>query len=161
MLCCVCSQSEPNSPLVECLTPDFQGNLESVTLERARFNSKPLFAVAHSACVCALCRHVSLVAGSGLDVYAHNIETVEALQRFVRDHRANYAQSMSVLRHVKDNFPHLVSRAQTDNATTRRRRSQPVVLDLISLCFPPCAPTLCAPSADQNLHHARLRRDPL
>ena len=53
--------------------------------------------------------HVSLVAGSGLDVYAHNIETVEALQRFVRDHRANYAQSMSVLRHVKQQFPHLVS----------------------------------------------------
>lgn len=35
--------------LVECLTPDFQGNLE----------------------------HVSIVAGSGLDVYAHNMETVE------------------------------------------------------------------------------------
>jgi lipoic acid synthetase len=37
------------STLVECLTPDFQGNLE----------------------------HVSIVAGSGLDVYAHNMETVE------------------------------------------------------------------------------------
>jgi lipoic acid synthetase len=53
---------------------------------------------------------VSLVAGSGLDVYAHNIETVEALQRFVRDHRANYQQSMSVLKHVKDTFPQLITK---------------------------------------------------
>lgn len=53
---------------------------------------------------------MTTVATSGLDVYAHNIETVEALQRFVRDRRANYAQSLSVLKHVKDNFPHIVSR---------------------------------------------------
>ncbi len=52
---------------------------------------------------------MSLVAASGLDVYAHNLETVEALQRFVRDHRANYKQSLSVLKHVKDAFPNLVS----------------------------------------------------
>jgi hypothetical protein len=32
------------------------------------------------------------VALSGLDVYAHNLETVESLQRRVRDHRAGYAQ---------------------------------------------------------------------
>ena len=38
---------------MECLTPDFQGNLE----------------------------HVSIVAGSGLDVYAHNMETVEVCVR--------------------------------------------------------------------------------
>jgi len=69
-------------PLVECLTPDFSGNLE----------------------------HVSLVASSGLDVYAHNIETVEPLQRWVRDRRANYAQSMTVLKHVKEKFPHLITK---------------------------------------------------
>ena len=40
--------------LVECLTPDFGGNLSLV----------------------------EIVAESGLDVYAHNIETVEALQRY-------------------------------------------------------------------------------
>jgi lipoic acid synthetase len=45
-----------------------------------------------------------------LDVYAHNIETVEALQRFVRDRRASYAQSLSVLRHVKDRFPSLITK---------------------------------------------------
>lgn len=59
--------------LVECLTPDFRGDLDAV----------------------------SLVAFSGLDVYAHNIETVKELQRLVRDHRANYQQSLDVLAHAK------------------------------------------------------------
>uniref|UniRef100_A0A7S1ZNM9 Lipoyl synthase, mitochondrial n=1 Tax=Trieres chinensis TaxID=1514140 RepID=A0A7S1ZNM9_TRICV len=59
--------------LVEALTPDFRGELDLVTQ----------------------------VATSGLDVYAHNVETVERLQRRVRDRRAGYEQSMSVLRHVK------------------------------------------------------------
>lgn len=68
--------------LVECLTPDFTGNLT----------------------------HVHTVASSGLDVYAHNIETVEPLQRFVRDRRANYHQSLSVLRYVKQTFPHLITK---------------------------------------------------
>jgi len=36
---------------------------------------------------------VATLAASGLDVFAHNIETVERLQPFVRDKRANYAQS--------------------------------------------------------------------
>lgn len=59
--------------LVEALTPDFRGNLDLV----------------------------SKVATSGLDVFAHNIETVERLQKHVRDRRAGYEQSLSVLRHVK------------------------------------------------------------
>ena len=46
--------------LVECLTSDFRGDLEAV----------------------------SSLANSGLDVYAHNIETVRSLQRIVRDPRA-------------------------------------------------------------------------
>ena len=41
-----------SSILVECLTPDFRGNTEQI----------------------------ELVANSGLDVYAHNIETVKGLQ---------------------------------------------------------------------------------
>ena len=68
--------------LVECLTPDFQGDL----------------------------RLVQAVAASGLDVYAHNVETVEGLQRHVRDHRAGYRQSLSVLAHVKQSFPHLITK---------------------------------------------------
>ena len=59
--------------LVECLTPDFRGDLA---------------AVAH-------------LARSGLDVYAHNIETVDRLQRRVRDGRAGYLQSLAVLRAAK------------------------------------------------------------
>ncbi|KAG1826073.1 mitochondrial Lipoyl synthase [Suillus subaureus] len=59
--------------LVEALTGDFAGNLENV----------------------------SLVAKSGLDVYAHNIETVEELTPFVRDRRATFRQSLKVLEYAK------------------------------------------------------------
>jgi lipoyl synthase len=45
--------------------------------------------------------HVSLVARSGLDVYAHNIETVEELTPYVRDRRATFRQSLDVLQHAK------------------------------------------------------------
>ncbi|CUA71023.1 lipoic acid synthetase [Rhizoctonia solani] len=61
------------SILVEALTGDFQGDLSCV--ER--------------------------VAKSGLDVYAHNVETVEALTPFVRDRRAKFHQSLAVLAHAK------------------------------------------------------------
>ena len=44
---------------------------------------------------------VATLAQSGLDVFAHNIETVERLQPFVRDKRANYRQSMGVLEAAK------------------------------------------------------------
>jgi lipoic acid synthetase len=40
---------------------------------------------------------VKLVAKSGLDVYAHNVETTEALTPFVRDRRATFRQSLAVL----------------------------------------------------------------
>ena len=59
--------------LVEALTGDFAGSLE----------------------------HVSLVAKSGLDVYAHNVETAEELTPFVRDRRATFRQSLKVLEHAK------------------------------------------------------------
>lgn len=59
--------------LVEVLTPDFRGN----------FNS------------------VKTVLKSSPDVFAHNIETVERLQKTVRDWRANYKQSLSVLEYAK------------------------------------------------------------
>lgn len=41
------------------------------------------------------------LATSGLDVYAHNIETVRRLQPYVRDKRAGYDQSLSVLKRAK------------------------------------------------------------
>ena len=68
---------------VECLTPDFAGNMDQV----------------------------SIVASSGLDVYAHNIETVESLTWFVRDPRATYKQSMDVLKHVKEVNPEILTKS--------------------------------------------------
>lgn len=59
--------------LVEALTGDFQGDLEMVRM----------------------------VADSGLDVYAHNVETVEGLTPYVRDRRATFRQSLKVLAEVK------------------------------------------------------------
>lgn len=68
--------------LIECLTPDFQGHDNLV----------------------------DQVATSGLDVFAHNLETVERLQRRVRDYRANYKQSLHVLERAKVAAPHLVTK---------------------------------------------------
>ncbi|KAG0281843.1 hypothetical protein BGZ95_008985 [Linnemannia exigua] len=68
--------------LVECLTGDFQGDMECV----------------------------ARVATSGLDVYAHNIETVEALSAYVRDPRAKFRQSISVLAHAKKAKPGLLTK---------------------------------------------------
>ena len=70
------------SLLVEALTPDFRGELDLV----------------------------ENVATSGLDVYAHNVETVERLQRVVRDRRANYTQSFAVLEHAKKVNPSVLTK---------------------------------------------------
>lgn len=59
--------------LVETLTPDFQGNVESI----------------------------AVLAASGADVLAHNVETVARLSPEVRDPRADYAQSLEVLRQFR------------------------------------------------------------
>lgn len=64
--------------LVEVLTPDFKGNEEFIG---KIVDAKP-------------------------DVFAHNIETVERLQKRVRDPRAGYAQSLRVLQYVKERDPY-------------------------------------------------------
>lgn len=46
-------------------------------------------------------KDIALVARSGLDVYAHNLETTERLTPSVRDRRAKYRQSLDVLEHAK------------------------------------------------------------
>lgn len=63
--------------LVEVLIPDFQGDLDALRI----------------------------VAEAGPDVIAHNIETTLSLTPRVRDPRANYWQSLSVLRNVKKLSP--------------------------------------------------------
>lgn len=55
----------------------------------------------------AMARHL---ATSGLDVYAHNLETVEALTPHVRDRRATYRQSLSILEAAKKAKPSLVTK---------------------------------------------------
>lgn len=62
------------SILVEALTPDFANKGPEV---------------------------VHLVASSGLDVFAHNVETVERCTPFVRDRRAGFQQSLRVLEEAK------------------------------------------------------------
>jgi len=57
---------------VEALTPDFAGDLAAV----------------------------ATVVGSGVDVFAHNLETVRRLTPAVRDARAGYDQTLSVLAHA-------------------------------------------------------------
>ncbi|CAK3785102.1 probable Lipoyl synthase, mitochondrial [Lecanosticta acicola] len=68
--------------LVEALTGDYAGDLEMV----------------------------KLVAQSGLDVYAHNVETTEEMTPFVRDRRAKFRQSLDVLRAAKEANPNLITK---------------------------------------------------
>ena len=69
--------------LVEALIPDFQGDVDAVRT----------------------------VVESGVDVLDHNVETVERLQGTVRDRRANYAQSLLVLREAKRMRPSLFTKS--------------------------------------------------
>ena len=70
------------STLVEALTGDYAGDLSGV----------------------------EKVATSGLDVYAHNVETVEELTPMVRDRRATFRQSLRVLEHAKRTRPDLITK---------------------------------------------------
>lgn len=68
--------------LVECLTGDFRGDMNMV----------------------------SLMANCGLDVFAHNLETVEDLTPYVRDRRATFQQSLSVLKQAKIANPDVITK---------------------------------------------------
>ncbi|CAM8922881.1 unnamed protein product [Rhodiola kirilowii] len=68
--------------MIECLTSDFRGDLTAV----------------------------DTLVHSGLDVFAHNVETVSRLQRIVRDPRAGYEQSLSVLKHAKISKPGMITK---------------------------------------------------
>jgi lipoic acid synthetase len=69
--------------LVEVLTPDFKGNRESI----------------------------KTVVEAGPAVFAHNVETVRELQRKVRDPRANFDQSIFVLKLVKELSPNIITKS--------------------------------------------------
>lgn len=68
--------------LVEVLSGDFRGDLDMV----------------------------GILADSGLDVYAHNLETVEDLTPHIRDRRATYRQSLAVLKKAKEVKPGLITK---------------------------------------------------
>ncbi|CAX42098.1 lipoic acid synthetase, mitochondrial precursor, putative [Candida dubliniensis CD36] len=53
---------------------------------------------------------VEILANSGLDVYAHNLETVEALTPHIRDRRATYRQSLAVLERAKQTNSSLITK---------------------------------------------------
>ena len=99
--------------LVEALTGDFAGNLD----------------------------HVALVARSGLDVYAHNIETVESLTPFVRDRRATFRRTLSVLEHAKAQGVRVtktsimlgVGESESDEVSWRELREESVASDCIQM----------------------------
>ncbi|MGQ9753785.1 MAG: lipoyl synthase [Thermaceae bacterium] len=69
--------------LVEALTPDFQGDLKAV----------------------------ETVLDAGLEVFAHNLETVRRLTPKVRDPRAGYDQSLKVLAHAKQHRPDILTKS--------------------------------------------------
>src|SRR5512139_1737156 len=69
--------------LVEVLTPDFQGDAEAVRT----------------------------VCGAGPDVFANNVETVRRLTPAVRDARAGYDQTLSVLALARREFPGVVTKS--------------------------------------------------
>jgi lipoic acid synthetase len=68
--------------VVEALTPDFAGNLSDV----------------------------ETVVDSGVQVFAQNLETVERLTHRVRDARAGYGQTLSVLAHAKRHRPDVLTK---------------------------------------------------
>ncbi len=74
--------------LVEALVPDFRGNEQDV----------------------------ATIVDSGLDVYAHNVETVYRLQYRVRDPRAGYTQSLETLRAAKARARHTGRTLHTKSA---------------------------------------------
>ncbi len=69
--------------LVEVLVPDFQGDRAAI----------------------------ARIVASGADVVAHNVETVERLQKRVRDGRCDYRQSLEVLRYAKELKPKLYTKS--------------------------------------------------
>ena len=69
--------------IVEVLIPDFKGDVEAI----------------------------KKIVGAKPEVIAHNIETVERLQRKIRDARANYRQSLSVLENVKKMNPKIYTKS--------------------------------------------------
>lgn len=107
--------------LVEALTGDFAGNLD----------------------------HVALVAQSGLDVYAHNVETTEALTPFVRDRRASFQTSLRVLQRAKEEGV----RVTKTSMMLGIGETEDQVMDALRR-----EPQICLHTIVSNSQHTELRR---
>lgn len=59
---------------------------------------------------CGRHRDIETVVDSGLEVFAQNVETVERLTHVVRDRRAGYGQTLSVLEHAKRHRPDVLTK---------------------------------------------------
>ena len=79
---CIIAVRERTGAKVEVLTPDFDGDLAAV----------------------------DIVLTAEPDVFNHNMETVARLQRKVR-RKSAYETSLRVLRHVKEQMPHIVTKS--------------------------------------------------
>jgi lipoic acid synthetase len=99
--------------LIEVLTPDFRGDTNAI---RRVVDAHP-------------------------DVFAHNIETVERLQSKARDRRANYHQSLNVLRTIKEMDSSIYTKSslmlgigETDEEVTQSMRDlRTVGVDLLAI----------------------------
>jgi lipoic acid synthetase len=98
---------------IETLVPDFQGNLADV----------------------------QTILASGIDVFAHNLETVRRLTPTVRDPRATYDQSLAVLRHSKQTRPGILTKSSLmlglgetdDEIRTAMHELRAVNVDILTL----------------------------
>lgn len=77
-----CIKAKNPETTVEALTPDFQGNTQAV----------------------------DTVVQAGISVFAQNIETVQRLTHPVRDPKAGYEQTLSVLQYCKKTYPHILTK---------------------------------------------------
>ncbi|MEM3364191.1 MAG: lipoyl synthase [Candidatus Micrarchaeia archaeon] len=80
---CVAEVKKKTNARVEVLTPDFQGKTSLVDM------------------VCEV----------GPEVFGHNVETVERLQKIVRDSRCDYETSLKVLRHAASKHSGIITKS--------------------------------------------------
>lgn len=90
---------------------------------------------------------VRIMAESGMDVFAHNVETVEELTPYVRDRRATFRQSLSVLTEAKRVKPELITKTsimlglgEKDEEVMAALRGMRLSLPPHPFSFPPYTP---------------------
>lgn len=94
-------KSSVNGIKIEVLTPDFQGKHHSI----------------------------DKILDTDIDVFAHNIETIERLTNMVRDPRASYHQTMYVLKYVKNRNPNLLTKTSMMLGLGETQKEILVVMD--------------------------------